>query len=154
MGLQLSPIGIASLAGSVIGIGGIAAYSAFESLNHALYYEEVIARVTAVEPLCAPDIDSSQYTGTMQWRPCGSLAEASWAELKQMKYERKVKLRFTFTSPADGRPHKGEFDVAGRTKSDNALKLFPGKEGLIWASSGSPNDYHYDAWPFASTMSS
>jgi hypothetical protein len=149
MGLQLSPVGMAAMGASLLAVAGIGIYSGYESVRHSLYYAEADATVTSVETLCAPDVNSPLYTGEMRWAPCGDLAAKSWDEIEQMKYARKAKVSFTYISPADGKQHSGEFDALGRTKFDGARRFGAGMTGKFWASTSAPEEYHYDAWPFA-----
>jgi len=149
MGLRLSSVGVGYIAGGIIAFVGIGAYTAYESVNHALNYQEVSARVTSIEPQCARGVDHPDYSGKIEWGACGDLAAAPSDHLKSVRMERQTKVAFTFGSPADGQEHEGFFLAKGRTLTDSAAKLFPGKTGLIWASTSDPDDYHYDAWPFA-----
>ncbi len=151
MGLRLSSVGVGYIAGTLIAFVGIGTYTAYESVSHALYYQEVSARITLVEPECARDIDHPDYSGKVEWRPCGDWAQAPSDYLKSLRMVRQTKVNFVFASPADGKEHQGFFQAKGRTLSEGASRLLPGKEGMIWASTSDPADYHYDAWPFART---
>ena len=148
MGLQVSSVGRGKILGGALFFVALGAYQAYESVNHALNYAEVAAKVTEVKPLCAFDIDSPLYTGEMRWTPCGAQVDMPPEELKRQKIVLKRDVVFTFASPADHRNHTGTFTLHGRSTKPVLNALHAGSTGNIWASDDDPLSYHYHSWPF------
>jgi hypothetical protein len=151
MGYQLSPLFLGQIAGGAIFFAGLGIYTAYEKVDTRMNYTSVAAKIVETKTECAPVDGHQDYHGKIVFGPCGSYANMSDTQLRDWKMIRGLSVIFQYTSPADGRVHKGEFLGSKNDQyTAEADKIFIGKPGTILAHDDDAEEYRVESFSFKS----
>ena len=152
MAFRLSGVGVGYLAGAAAFFIGLGIYTAYGSFGDRLNYSEVEATITGSAIECARLPDHPQYPGKIVHSACGDLADLSVAELGARHIVRSRTVRFSYTSPVDGRSHQGTYLASVSSRFDRpGDRIFAGKTGRVLASKNEASGYKVIPGGFGST---